>query len=264
MMIAMISRELLVVLLLALPAAAQSTAPAEKPAPKAVAVAPPADQDVDPQALVKETEFMASRPHKMGVFWWVPVDFWQVAMKRQGFSPDETKKVFAPFANYNLFIVAVGDIDAGSASWFTESDIKKKLTLRDQHGNTYKPLQTTPDDLASVIDNMKPVLKNMMGSFGGGLQFIVFPARDNQGIVFADPRKGGEIALDVPDLMGIPNDTYTWKLPLSSLSPPKYCPIGKERVEANWKYCPWHGNRLEESHGPTPSDQAAKPEAATR
>lgn len=93
---------------------------------------------------------------------------------------------------------------------------------------------------------MKPMLKNMMGSMGEGLQFLLFPSADSTGKVFADPHKSSEIYLDVSDIMGTASSTYTWRLPLSSLSQAKYCPVGKERVEANWKFCPWHGVKLTE------------------
>ena len=103
---------------------------------------------------------------------------------------------------------------------------------------------------------MRPIFKNMLGNFGEGMQFVVFPLKDGAGNVFADARKSSEMSLDVVDLMGAPTSTYSWKFPLTSLVPPKFCPVGKERVEANWKYCPWHGNKLEDPTTMTPPPSA--------
>jgi hypothetical protein len=248
----MISRKLIVLLLLASFATAQQAPRTEPKTGKSESKAiildlqPAKEPELDTQAVVKETEFVDSRNHKMGVFWWVPIEFWEISLQKQGFSPESAKKAFAPFKKYNLFIVGVGDMGLGNISWMKDADIKKRVLLRDQHGNTYTPVDEIPEDAASIVNVMKPMLKNMMGSMGEGLQFLLFPSVDSTGKVFADPHKSSEIYLDVSDIMGTASSTYTWRLPLSSLSQAKYCPVGKERVEANWKFCPWHGVKLTE------------------
>ena len=248
-MFAMTHRKLLAVFLLAtLSCLAQST-PNAKPPAKATAPAASsstASPALDLQALVKETEQVDMQRHKMGIFWWVPSEFWEAVGQQQGLDRDQIASVFQPFKNYNVFIIAVGTLGVGQASWADESEIKKNIVLRDQHGNTYKPLPEAPEDISPIVSLMHPVFKNMMGNFGEGMQFLVFPLKDGAGNVFADAHKSSEISLDVTGLMGTPTSTYTWKFPLTALSPPKYCPVGKERVEANWKYCPWHGNKLED------------------
>lgn len=248
-MIAMIHRKFLAVFLLAaLSCVAQST-PGAKPPVKAAtpaassSAAPPA---LDLQALVKETEQVDMQRHKTGMFWWVPYEFWEAVGQQQGLDSDQVAKVFQPFKNYNVFIIAVGTMEIGQATWADESEIKKNIVLRDQHGNIYKPLLEPPEELRPVVEMMHPVFKSVMGNFGEGMQFVVFPLKDKAGNVFADARKNSEMSLDVAGLMGAPTSTYTWKFPLTALSPPKYCPVGKEKVEANWKYCPWHGNKLED------------------
>jgi hypothetical protein len=252
----MISRKLICpLLLLAGMAAAQqkpkTEAKPEKPESKTIILdlQPAKEPEFDPQAMVKETELLDTRNHKMGLFWWVPTEFWETSLRKQGFSAESAKKAFAPFKKYNLFIVAVGDMGVGNISWMKAEDIKKRVLLRDQQGNTYTPADEVPEDAASIVDVMKPMLKNMMGNLGEGMQFLLFPAVDGAGKAFADPYKSSEIYLDVADIMGTASSTYTWRLPLSSLSPAKYCPAGKERMEANWKFCPWHGVKLADDTG---------------
>ena len=254
MMMGMIQRTFLI-LLLAGVCCAQQTAGTTKPGAKSPAgetTAAPSPA-VDLQALIKETEQVDMRSHKMGVFWWVPTDFWEVSLRAQGYNFASANKIFEPFGTYNVFLVAVGDMGVGDIAWMAEKELKKSIVLRDQHGNTYKPLEELPEDITPMVEIMKPIFKNMMGSFGAGLQFILFPAKDKEGNRFADPRKSSDFFLDVPDLMGTPTSTYTWRLPLTSLSPVKYCPAGKEKVEASWKYCPWHGVKLTDEAPATPA-----------
>lgn len=37
---------------------------------------------------------------------------------------------------------------------------------------------------------------------------------------------------------------YKWRLPLSSLLPPRLCPIDDEKLNGAWKFCPTHGVEL--------------------
>lgn len=245
-MIDMTHRKLLAIILFAtLSSAAQQAAPT-KQLDKPPAITHTAEPEFDIQALMKETEQVDMRRHRVGIFWWVPPEYWDASLRQQGYNSERVKETFQPFKSYNLFIIAVGEMGVGDISWSKEAEVKKGLVLRDQRGNTYKPLEEVPEDLRPIIEVMKPVFKNMMGNFGGGLQFVLFPTKDGSGNVFADPHKSSEIFLDVSDLMGPPTSTYAWRFPLTSMSPPKYCPVGKEKVEAHWKYCPWHGNKLEE------------------
>ena len=259
MMMGMVHRKLLVLILFAtLSCVAQQAAPTKQP-DKPPEITAAAEQEFDAEGLIRETQQVDMRPHKIGIFWWVPAEYWDLALRQEGYDRERIRETFQPFKRYNLFIIATGDMGIGNISWSKEAEVKKGLVLRDQRGNTYKPLEEIPDDLRPIIEVMKPVFKNMMGNFGEGLQFIVFPMKDAAGNVFADPHKSSEIFLDVSESMGATSTTYAWRFPLTSLSPPKYCPVGKEKVEANWKYCPWHGNKLQEDAAPVKAAVPAKP-----
>lgn len=227
--------------------------PQKTPSPPEVQAAAP---EVDVQALVKETENLDMRRRKLGIFWWVPPEYWEASLRMQGYNSEDARQIFAPFKNYNLFVIAIGDVEVGDISWTPEAEIKKNTALRDQRGNKYKPIDEMPADVSRIVQLMRPVFKNMMGNFGAGIQFLLFPIKDGAGTVFADPRKSSELFLDVSDLMGTGTTTYAWRFPLTALSPPKYCPIGKEKVEASWKFCPWHGNKLMDD---TAATQTAAP-----
>jgi hypothetical protein len=218
--------------------------------------APP---EIDTQELTNETEQMDNHGGKIGLFWWVPVEFWEQSAVQSGANYAIAKKTFAPLANYNLFIIGVGTYNVGGISWAKEQDIRRGVVLRDQAGNTYKPLESVAEDAQNFSDLMKPILKNILGPMGEGVQLFFFPKKDAQGKEFADPRRTSELTLLVTDLMDPGVSSYVWRLPLTSLLPVKYCPVGKEKVKANWKYCPWHGNKLQSDLPPVETPKTAAP-----
>jgi hypothetical protein len=201
--------------------------------------------NIDTQELANETEQMDNHGGKMGLFWWVPVEFWEHSAVESGVSYATAKKTFAPLAKYNVFLIAVGTYSLGSINWGKEQDIRGGIAIRDQAGNIYKPLESVDEDAQGFSNLMRPILKNILGPMGEGVQIFFFPKKDAQGKEFADPRRPSDLALLVTDLMDPGINTYVWHLPLTSLLPAKYCPVGKEKVKANWKYCPWHGNKLQ-------------------
>lgn len=79
---------------------------------------------------------------------------------------------------------------------------------------------------------------------------LFFPAVNKMLQPIADPLKAGSFSLLLSKLADGKDKVFESKRPLTSLSPSKYCPVGKERVQANWKYCPWHGVRLDDSASP--------------
>jgi len=211
-----------------------------------------ADQ-IDTTALAKETEQIDQRNGKMGIFFWVPTEFWEQSTVNAGGSRERAKQYFKPLRDYNVFLVGVGTIGLGSMDWTPDATLRKSIVLRDQAGDSFKPLETVSPEAQGFTDILKPTLKTILGPFGEGVQLLFFPIKDSTGKVFADPRHSSEFSLVVSDLMGAGSSTYTWRPPLTSMLPPKYCPLGKERVEANWKYCPWHGNKLDSEAKPAPA-----------
>ena len=80
---------------------------------------------------------------------------------------------------------------------------------------------------------------------GQNIQLLFFPATNKMAKPIADPLADGSFSIFISNVLGGKQATFEWKLPLTNLSLPKYCPLGKERVQANWKYCPWHGVSLD-------------------
>lgn len=207
-------------------------------------------EQIDIAALTKETEHVDQRNGKMGIFFWIPTEFWEQSTVNSGGTREHAKEYFKPLREYNVFLIGAGTIELGGLNWASEATLRKNIVLHDEAGDSYRPLSDVSPEVQSFAEILKPTLKSMLGQFGEGVQVLFFPLKDKTGKMYADPRRSSEFSLVVTDLMGTPTSTYSWKLPLTSMTPPRYCPVGKERVEASWKYCPWHGNKLDSDSSP--------------
>jgi hypothetical protein len=206
--------------------------------------------------IIKETQLTVGGKDTAGLVWWLPTEFWEQSAIQQGNSPEQARTTFAPMRNYTMIIVAVGKIGLGNINWHSENEIRSNTTLRDSDGQAYQPLKEISPDAQGIASIVKPVLANILGPTGQNLQILFFPAKTAKGKSIADPTHAGSFSVLLSNLTSQKESEFAWRLPLSSLSPPKFCPVGKERVEASWKFCPWHGNRLDE----TPlAPQAAEP-----
>lgn len=236
----------LILVFLATIASAQTTAtPTATPAAKSASPQPAADKpDFDVSAMLKETQHVDNRNGKIGIIWWAPTEYFEQSAISSGMSPGQARRSFAMLQPYTLLIVGVGNSGFGTVDWLSEAEVRKAIVLRDAAGDTYKPLDKVSDDAQNFADYMKPMLKNMLGAMGEGIRLVYFTNKDATGKEFSNARQRGEFSLQMTDLIVPGTSSYTWRLPLSSLWPPRYCPVGKERVEASWKYCPWHGNKL--------------------
>ena len=168
-------------------------------------------------------------------------------MERSGVSEEKAKERYAPLKKYTVVAIAVGKIGIGNINYISEPEIRDGTTLRDADGNLYQPVQKLSGDAQGLVSIMKTLFSNMMGPMGQNIQMLFFPAVNKMAKPIADPLSPGSFAVVMSKIVGGKDKTFEWKLPLTTLSPPKYCPIGRERVQANWKYCPWHGVKLDES-----------------
>jgi len=132
----------------------------------------------------------------------------------------------------------------GSFDYVTPADLQKKVFIRDAGGSDYAALAEVNGDAKNLADVMRPMLANALGRAGENFAMIFLPARDRAGHPIADALTRGQFAVVLKDTLGEPETVYLWKTPLTSVTPPRYCPVGKERVHANWDYCPWHGAKL--------------------
>jgi hypothetical protein len=200
--------------------------------------------------IIKETQKQVGGKNLAGIVWWVPAEFWEESAMERGSSPQKARERFGSLREYTMVIVLAGKIGIGNINWFSEGDLRSSTSLRDADGQVYKPLSDISSDAVGVTSIIKPVMANILGPAGQNFQVLFFPSKTASGKLIADPTREGRFVISIENLPGTQPMAFEWLPPLTSLTPPKFCPVGKERVEANWKYCPWHGVKLPDNIPP--------------
>ncbi len=219
--------------------------------------AAPAASETKLDAIIKETQLTIGGKDTTGFVWWLPAEFWEQSAIEQGSTPEQARNSFAALRDYTMVIIAVGKVGIGNINWRSENEIRSGTSLRDSDGQSYSPLREISGDAQGIASIVRPVLTNILGPMGQNLQILFFPAKTKMGKSIADPTRASSFSVVLTSLTAQKESEFSWRLPLTSLSPPKFCPAGKERVEASWRFCPWHGVPLDEAQNAPP--QPAQP-----
>jgi hypothetical protein len=196
----------------------------------------------DMQALMRETQQTDSSNHHLHLVWWIPAEFWSVSMEKNTAVTEKQKETLLKmFRDYNVIAVVQGEIGPmGGVTYEPEEDVRSQVTLIDTFGDRHRPMKTSDikPDLQNFLEIMHPMLGNMMGPLGKNFQFMVFPARNNDGQFIMNPRAEGKFIVQLGEAK------YRWRLPLSSLLPPKICPKCNEKLSGAFRFCPYDGTSL--------------------
>lgn len=195
--------------------------------------------------LLRETQLGVRVPHHTGLVWYIPFEFWLESAAQNGQSVETTSRSLESLKSYTLVVIFAAKVGGlGGLDFIPPSEMKKNVFLRDSQGNDFAALEEVSPDAQNLSEILKPVFANALGRAGENATLLFFPAKNKAGLPIADPQREGRFSVVLKSFLGIPEDIYEWRLPLTSLSPAKYCPEGNEQVNANWKYCPWHGVKL--------------------
>ena len=197
--------------------------------------------------LTQETQKMSEKPDEMTLLWWIPEEFWRVSLAQDptmtSAGIEEFIKVLRPY----ILIVAVdGKMGSfGGITYRSEADIQRSIQIKDGQGTYYRPLSQDKIDADTRIflSMMKPALADMLGPLGQNMNFLAFPAKNRKGQNIVDVKKQGKFSVKLDER------EFRWRLPLSSLLPPKICSNCKEKGSGAWNYCPWCGTKLPETKG---------------
>lgn len=200
------------------------------------------DEEIDINALIMETQKMSHEPDEMSLVWWIPEEFWQVSFAQDPSSTEaDVQEFLATISPYMIIAVVDGKVGAfGGITYNPESEIRASVQIKDNEGVYYQPLSEyeVDADVKNLLSMMKPVLANALGPMGQNLHFIVFPAKGKNGQNIDDAKSEGTFSVKLGEI------EYKWRLPLSSLLPPKICPTCGEKLSGAYKFCPWDGTRL--------------------
>ena len=185
--------------------------------------------------MLPEIQRNAGKHQTIALVWWMPAEYFEAAQT-------SASKQLDAFRNNTVFGVVFAKIAPFGLLDFAPVDkIRSSVVVRDALGAEYKPIDKLSDDVRVPLEIMKPMFSSSLGKLGENIQFLVFAGKDQNGKRIAEPRSNRDFSVEIKELAGEPHTVVTWRLPLSAMFPPRFCPVGKEKVEASWKFCPWHG-----------------------
>jgi len=150
--------------------------------------------------------------------------------------------------NHSVLGVVQADISPfGAFRFFDRNQVMGGLIVQaiDAAGNVQTISHTEPadPDMRILLDQMRPVLAQAMGSMGENFYFFPLPAFDDEGERIPSPYKSG--ALRVTLQRSDANPSLEIEMPIDSLFVPRICPNGKP-AHVSWVYCPWSGKKLQQ------------------
>lgn len=223
---------------------AETPAPDKKPIDLNSAVS--GVHTTDEVNVLRETQIGIDSNHYVGLVWWIPFEYWVQSAEKDGNPAEKTREQFKALRDYTIVGIFVGKVSTlASLDYVTPADLQKKTFLRDSDGVEYAPLTELTGDAKSLADILRPILANAMGRAGENFAFLFFPATKKGGKRIADETSKGNFSVVLKDVAGEPETIFVWRTPLTSFTPPRYCPAGGERVHADWEYCPRHGVKLD-------------------
>ena len=173
---------------------------------------------------------------------WLPTAFWEIVAQQMNAAPEAMEMIVQEMDQYHMFgVVDYGSPSTGVMDFASEEELRKSIKYIDSSKTIFLPLKNdeiTPK-ARQLVQTMEPMLKQVLGQFGGGMRIFLFRAKKVNGMNAMDVRAKNSFRLS----WGQTN--LLWSLPLASLMPPKYCPVDKEKMKGNWSFCPFHGTKLD-------------------
>lgn len=187
--------------------------------------------------IVREIQQWDKSSESMKFVWWIPTEYWELA------SVDNPAMTEAAIQEINSIVedyTIVAAFDGKVTTYGFRPADTLIISLIDDNGKEYQPIPTAelPDPTVGLLSVLKPVLSNIIGQMGKNMEFFVFPAYKKGGRRITDPSS------DNPFTISLNEALFNWKLPLASFVPPKTCPVDNEQMNGTWKYCPHHGDKL--------------------
>ena len=196
----------------------------------------------DYKQFIKESQITDTRDGKMDIVWWIPTEFWEIALRRnQDVSEEQITSLIELLKPYTMFAIVKGEMgEFGDYSFIPYEDFEGKVKAVGANGKSLKPLsfEDLPVSVQTILSMIKPILKSALGNMGENMHFFVFEDKVKKGKRNFDPHLEETIVLNVLD------SEYSWEAPFLSLMPPKTCPVDGEQLSGGWNYCPIHGNEL--------------------
>jgi len=199
-------------------------------------------ETVDIQKFVQETQKVHQGVNVFRLVWWIPTEYWREAFRDNPNMTESQKETFCRAVDdYIVFsVIDAKTTDFGSIIPASREQIISKLSLSIGQGKKMKTLADTEitSDAKNLFAMLKPVIANMLGQFGQGMEFVCFKGIDSSGERLLDPRGNGSFSVTLGD------ETSKWRLPLGCLMPSKFDLQTGEEFPGNYIYNPFTGKKL--------------------
>ncbi len=202
----------------------------------------PAAAQVDLGRLISDTQRSRQEGGRLTLVWWIPNEYWAESNRGDpNVSAQQVKQLLSVVERYVLVAVIDGEISPlGGVRARSYDEIAKGIQLIAPGGARFPPLgldQLSPD-MRTFLQVMKPLLANMLGQMGKGLEFVAFDGRRPDGARLIDPRREERFTVAYNGF------NYDWRLPLGSLLTPLRDPKTGETFPGSYRFNPYTGDRL--------------------
>lgn len=205
----------------------------------------------DDPDLIRELQLGIRGKNVAGIVFWIPLEFWQISGEKRGIPAETTAQNMKALKDYTVVAIFIARVSGlGSFDFLPVEEIRKNTFLRDAAGNEYRSIPEPSQDAKNLAAILKPILGAAMGKAGDNFDLFFFPARSKDGDVIASATQKGRFSVVLKNnMLGVSESAYEFHTPLTAIAPAKFCPVGKERVRADWDYCPRHGVALNSPAG---------------
>jgi hypothetical protein len=173
------------------------------------------------------------------VVWWMPTEFWDMAVAtNSAVTSQAIAKLHTLMDDYVVFAISRGRVTVDGLL-ATPREEMLRVSVCEASGQRLIPLATTDvkPEVQALVTTLKPIFGTLLGGFGQSLEFVFYP-NPLQGQRLIDARRDGTLKFTLSE------QTFTWRLPLGSLLPPKHDASTGEDFPGNYQYNPYTGNRL--------------------
>jgi hypothetical protein len=195
---------------------------------------------VDVQQLTQESQRVTNEGGTLSLVWWLPRQWWDATL---GANPNLTAegraKVDATLAPFTIFALVHAKSGLATLDAATKADMLQNAKL-EVDGHVVEPLAPDKVDAGAqaVLAAMKPALAGVLGKLGQSIELVVYPNRDGDRTIL-DAAKPGAFTYTFYE------QTYSWRLPLGAVLPPKVDAKTGETFPGNYEFNPFTGERLQ-------------------
>jgi hypothetical protein len=193
----------------------------------------------DLQQLTRETQRMSQASQQLTLVWWMPQVWWEASLSNNvTLSPEGRAQMLAVLDDYMIFAIARAKLTMATLDARSKSEMlsNARLEIGDKTIDPIAPENLTPGAQAILV-SVKPVLAGMMGKVGQSVEMVIYPSKQGDQKLI-DPLKPGSFKYTLYE------QTFTWRLPLVSLLPPKVDPKTSEEFPGNYEFNPYTGEPL--------------------